>query len=171
MGVNGVSVDEHGGSRAISGVADRQMFLTLRRQAQAILVGSKTAATNDYGAFKPTPEIYVVTRSDELPPDSRLAREVKPAATVRPDLASLAALLADFRQRGLKNILCEGGVTLMSTLIEFDLLDELFITYRLRLLPHHRTPPGIAAPATNRRFELLSTKLIGDELLTHWRRN
>jgi riboflavin biosynthesis pyrimidine reductase len=148
------------------------MFLTLRRQAQAILVGSKTAATNDYGAFKPALEIYVVTRSDKLPPDSRLAREVKTAKTVRPDLASLAALLADFRQRGLKNILCEGGVTLMSTLIEFDLLDELFITYRLRLLPHHRTPPpGIAPPATNRRFELFSTKLIGDELLTHWRRN
>jgi len=171
MGVNGVSVDEHGGSREISGKADREMFLQLRREADAILVGSKTAATDDYGAFKPNLEIHVVTRAGHLPENSRLAREVKGAKTVAPDLANLAGLLADFRQRGLKSVLCEGGVTLMSTLIEFDLLDELFITYRMRLLPQRHALGGIEPPATNRRFTLVSQELVGDELLTRWERD
>ena len=183
--LNGSHLGATGSARDLSGPTDRAMFLAQRREADAILVGARTAATDDYGAIKfdqstrhartsrgqpPTPEIYVATNRYSLDPDTRLARENPETKLVRPDPAHLMALLLRLKQRGRNRVLCEGGPTLLTTMIDNDLIDDLLVTYQMQLCPQTEDFAR-ARPPTPRRFRLRAQQLVDTELLTHWVRD
>jgi len=118
------------------------------------------------------PQLAVVSNRANLDPESRLwTGEVKPllittatAATARADLAGVAEVvvcgdrevkldvaLEQLFARGLERVCCEGGPTLLSSLVSAGLLDELCLTSSPWLIgPGHRGLLGdqqLLAPA------------------------
>jgi riboflavin biosynthesis pyrimidine reductase len=183
--LNGSHIGATGNPRDLSGPADRTLFLQQRREADAIVIGAKTAATNDYGALKfdeqtrknrrdrgqlESPEIFVATRANKLDSQTRLAIENPQTRTVKPDRAHLMALLLDLRQRRLFRLLCEGGPTLLTTLVENDLIDDLIVTYQMQLCPLSEST-DFERPLMPRQLQLQAHQLVGNELLTHWVRH
>ena len=67
--------------------------------------------------------VIVYTGGDGTPPEVAAPLEV-----VRLEDPTPRAALADLRARGVRSLLCEGGPTLNSALLEAGVVDELFLT-------------------------------------------
>ena len=67
--------------------------------------------------------VIVYTGASGEPPDVDAPLEV-----VRLDDPEPRAVMADLRARGVRSLLCEGGPTLNSALLEAGVVDELFLT-------------------------------------------
>jgi riboflavin biosynthesis pyrimidine reductase len=67
--------------------------------------------------------VIVYTGADGEPPEVAAPLEV-----VRIDGPDPRAVMADLRARGVRSLLCEGGPTLNSALLEAGVVDELFLT-------------------------------------------
>jgi riboflavin biosynthesis pyrimidine reductase len=142
-------------SGGLGGMADRQVFGVLRSFADAVLVAAGTVRAEKYGPS--ALPLAIVTRSCDLDfdaplftaagarplvvtadaaPDDRLARAAEVAdvviageSTVDVDVALHA--LAD---RGIANLLVEGGPSLNGQLAAADRIDELCLTLSPRLV-------------------------------------
>jgi riboflavin biosynthesis pyrimidine reductase len=140
-------------SGGLSSTADHQLFLTLRKLCDVIVVGASTVRVEGYGPARGdgAAPIAVVSGSLDLDPESRFFAEavarplvltteeadadkiaalstvadVVKAGTVRVDLGSALDQLAE---RGLTKVLTEGGPALLAELIAVDRLDELCLT-------------------------------------------
>jgi riboflavin biosynthesis pyrimidine reductase len=150
--LDGVMRGAAGGSREISTPADQRWFAALRRQPDALLVGAQTIRAEDY---RPSRKVMaIVSGSLDLPPDLRMFAERSPehprpivfttarAARTPPDhLSRLADVVPcgedtvdlgvarrELVDRGLTRIQCEGGPSLLSTLMAMGLLDELLLS-------------------------------------------
>ncbi len=67
--------------------------------------------------------VVVYTHAEGTPPEVAAPLEV-----VRLEDPAPAAMMADLRARGVRSLLCEGGPTLNSALLEAGVVDELFLT-------------------------------------------
>lgn len=67
--------------------------------------------------------VIVYTRADGVPPQVAAPLEV-----VRLEDPTPVGMMADLRARGVRSLLCEGGPTLNSALLEAGVVDELFLT-------------------------------------------
>jgi riboflavin-specific deaminase-like protein len=67
--------------------------------------------------------VIVYTNADAVPP-----RVEAPLEVVRLEDPTPQAAMADLRSRGVRSLLCEGGPTLNSALLEAGVVDELFLT-------------------------------------------
>jgi riboflavin biosynthesis pyrimidine reductase len=129
-----------GRSGGLGGTADKEVFSTLRRLADVILVGAATVRTEGYHRpKKPGQRIAVVTRSADLDWSSDLFQSDAavvitvegtadlPVPTIRAgvDSVDLAGALA---QIDAEVVLCEGGPTLNGQLVVDDLVDEICLT-------------------------------------------
>jgi riboflavin biosynthesis pyrimidine reductase len=140
-------------SGGLSSAADRELFLTLRKLCDAILVGASTVRVEGYGPARGADPatIAVVTASLDLDPTSRFFTEavarpivvttedadgdkvatlanvadVVVAGTGRVDVGNALDQLAD---RGLTKVLTEGGPALLAGLVAADRLDDLCLT-------------------------------------------
>ena len=159
----------HGRSAPLGTPTDRMMFLGLREQVDAVLVGTNTLRIERYGRLIKDPErrlrrtqagraeepiACVVTRSGEVPLEAPLFSE--PAArivvfgpeqfelspcraeveVVRLDPGELTLTTALRRLRAayaVRSLLCEGGPTLFSALLQERLVDEMFLTLAPKL--------------------------------------
>ncbi|MCW2954564.1 MAG: bifunctional deaminase-reductase domain protein [Conexibacter sp.] len=154
-----------GRTAAIGDDGDTELFRRLRTQVDALLVGTRTLATERYGrvvrrpelravreaiGLAPDPPVAIVSRSGVLPyeiplfadPDSTVLVFTTPAApqppptaaTVRltrldPAALTLTTALRLLRsEHGVRALLCEGGPTLLGSLLHERLVDELFLT-------------------------------------------
>ncbi len=152
--LDGAATGDSGTSGSINNPADKQVFDTLRGLADAVLVGAGTARAEGYGpAACP---IVLVSRSGSVPETLRgvepgrvlmatrseaehldEARDLLGADHVlvtgshRIDLARLKAELVD---RGLRDLLCEGGPHLLHDLLAEGVVDELCATVTPRLV-------------------------------------
>jgi riboflavin biosynthesis pyrimidine reductase len=146
-----------GRSRGLGSRADKQVFGLLRGYPDALLVGAGTLRTEGYGALKKHnergayPRLVVVSGRLDLAPEHPALADapVRPILLTRtdaPDEAAtalapvadvvrvgekavdLAAGVAELHQRGLSQVLCEGGPTLFGALIAADLVDEVCLT-------------------------------------------
>ena len=156
LGVDGAAVVD-GGSRSLSGPADRLVFRTLRSVCDVVLVGAGTTKTEDYGSIRltddgaawrqaqelsPLPRVAVVSRSLDI--DERVFAGPRPivvtcsaadhsglAADVLvagEDDVDIAVALDALAAQGLRRILCEGGPTLLASIVDARRLDELCLT-------------------------------------------
>ncbi|WP_050949842.1 dihydrofolate reductase family protein [Gordonia effusa] len=182
-----------GRSGGLANAGDKLIFHVLRELADAIIVGARTAVTENYGA----PErglLILVSASLSIPVDyealsssrvvvvtsktadaARRAQLVDAGATIidgGETAVDLPALVDYCRERGHTSLLCEGGPSLFGSLLADDLVDELCLT----------TSPTLAGgvgsriahgpnPIDLRRVQL--DQLIGDDdgyLYARWTR-
>ena len=152
--LDGAATGDSGTSGSINNPADKVVFDTLRELADAVLVGAGTARAEGYGpAARP---IVVVSRSGSVPEKLRGAEpgrvmmatrseaehldeardllgadQVLVTGSHRIDLARVKAELVD---RGLRDLLCEGGPHLLHDLLAEGVVDELSATVTPRLV-------------------------------------
>ena len=100
--------------------ADREFFRSLRSQADLILVGGKTFMAEPYRQSSVPLAIYA--RRDLLANKSNPVGRV-----ISGEIGNVISKLQD-SFGGSPKILCEGGPTLISTLIQMELLDQLFLS-------------------------------------------
>ena len=100
--------------------ADREFFRSLRSQADLILVGGKTFIAEPYRQSSVPLAIYA--RSDLLAVKSNPVARI-----VSGEIGDVISKLRD-SFGGNPRILCEGGPTLISALIQMELLDQLFLS-------------------------------------------
>jgi len=146
--VDGAATGSGGRSGSINNPSDKRVFTTLRSLADAVLVGAGTARVEGYHPARVP--IVLVTRRGEVPERLRGAPEgsvllatcaSSPGlAEARDQLGGDAVLVAgvdevdlpdvldQLRQRGLVDLLCEGGPRLLGDLLRAGLVDELCVT-------------------------------------------
>lgn len=161
----------HGVSGPLSTPTDKLVFQVLRAHADVVLVGAGTARAEGYGPVElpepyqqwrvsagrsPNPALAILTRSGDVSVDGAIVLR-----------ASAAAGLDELAERGLLHVLCEGGPSLLGTLVQDGLLDELCCTTSPRLLG---TAPGIVQAELAAPVELTLGHLVELEgsLLLRW---
>ena len=146
--VDGAATGANGLTGTINNPADKRVFHLLRRMSDAIVVGAGTVRAEKYGpAMRP---LVVVSRRGHVPPGlgdaqsgSVLLATCEAAEGVeaaRQNLGSenvlvlgteavdLTLLRPQLAQRGMTNLLCEGGPRLLGDLLACALIDELCFT-------------------------------------------
>ncbi|WP_203336287.1 dihydrofolate reductase family protein [Nocardioides limicola] len=186
--VDGAVQGPDGLSRSINNEVDHRVFGLLRELADVVVVGAGTIRDEEY---RPNPKpLVVVSRSGRVPDSLRAGdlgqvvvatgadapflaetRELLGAdrtwllGDAAPDLTALRRALVD---RGLTQILCEGGPSLARDLLAAGLVDELCLTTVARLLAgdHLRLADGapVDVPLTLRQL------VVADDgtLLARW---
>ena len=152
--LDGAATGADGLSGTVNNKVDVDVFHALRELADAVLVGAGTAIAETYEASD-TPIIVVSGRGrvpDDLrdckPGSVRLATQADAPglAAARDELGEenvyvtgtsevdLPALLATLHEQGFRHLLCEGGPTLLASLLAADVVDELCHTITPKLL-------------------------------------
>lgn len=150
----------NGSAVGIGSAADHRLLFELRAEADAVLHGAGTVRADPLSARVPhdlaqqrtarglseQPLGAIITRSGNLPArhpyyDSTTIIYVTSQSTVPVDLPTVEvchvdtvrAVVADLGRRGVRRILCEGGPTLNSALLEARLIDEVYLTLAPKL--------------------------------------
>jgi len=135
------AVTVEGRSRGLQSPADLSVFRTLRSVCDAVIVGAGTLRSEDYGPVRLQPSaiswrayhgrsaqvpIVVVTRTGELGAGRVL--EGPTMVTGRDLPEELPAMVAALHGQGMTRLLCEGGPSLLTALLDAGLVDELCLT-------------------------------------------
>jgi len=121
-----------GTSKWISNETSRADVQTLRRQSDAILVGTNTVITDnphliprgDFPGYTSNP-MRIICGEQELPSDANIFDDAATTKVVKTrDLDLLIEKLNDF---GINQVLVEAGPTLASAMLDHCLMDELVI--------------------------------------------
>jgi 5-amino-6-(5-phosphoribosylamino)uracil reductase len=184
-----VAID--GRSGPLGSPADKAAFRALRTVSDAVVVGAGTARAEDYGPVRHseaaagwraahgrdaiTP-IVVVSRHGHLDPTARLLAgpvvlAVPEGVDVDVDVDVIRttdplALRQCLHERGWQRLLCEGGPTLLTSLLQAGAVDELCLTTAPTTIG---SGPRMLTDTTTSRFELRS--LVVDDpgvLLARW---
>jgi riboflavin-specific deaminase-like protein len=147
-----------GTATGIGSEYDRRLMKELRAEADVVLHGAGTVRADPLSArvtpdlveqrvargLSPQPLGAIVTRSGRLPADHpyyQSATVIYVLSDARVDIPrvevchmpDLRAVLDDLERRGTQRILCEGGPRLNASLLELDLVDELYVTVAPKL--------------------------------------
>jgi riboflavin biosynthesis pyrimidine reductase len=169
-----------GRSEGLSSPADKSAFRALRAVCDAIVVGAGTLRAEDYGPVRLQPSaiawrafhdrapevpIVVVSRTGDLGSGRVLEGPVLVTGRDLPEQPG--ELVAALHERGLTRLLCEGGPSLLTALLEAGVVDELCLTWSPSLVG--AGPRLVGALGVPVRLEL--TSLIHDDpgvLLGRW---
>ena len=121
-----------GTSQWISNEKSRSDVQLLRRQADAILVGTNTVITDDphltprgdFPEFTANP-LRVVCGEQEIPTTSKIFDNDAPTLHVKSK--DLAILVAELNKTGVNHVLVEAGPTLATAMLKQGLMDELVV--------------------------------------------
>jgi diaminohydroxyphosphoribosylaminopyrimidine deaminase/5-amino-6-(5-phosphoribosylamino)uracil reductase len=119
-----------GSSQWISNEKSRNDVQLLRRQADAILVGTNTVITDDphliprgdFPGFTANP-LRVVCGEQEIPTISKIFDNAAPTLQVKSK--DLGILVAELTKTGVNQVLVEAGPTLATAMLKQGLMDEL----------------------------------------------
>ncbi|OAR27367.1 riboflavin biosynthesis protein RibD [Streptomyces sp. ERV7] len=192
--LDGRTAAEDGSSRWITSAASRADVHRLRAEADAVVVGSGTARTDDphlavrgiEGAVQPL-RVVVDTEAKAVRPGARVLDDAAPtliAVAEDADTAHLAdtdvvrlprgatgldipALLAALHSRGVRSVLLEGGPALAGAFVAAGAVDKV-VGYLAPVLlgagPAALTGAGITTITEALRLELTETVRIGPDL-------
>jgi len=166
-----------GTSKWISNETSRTDVQMLRRQADAILVGTNTVITDDphliprgtftgYGANP----IRVICGEQELPTDSKVFDDA--AATLLVKSKDLEVLVEKLNELGLNHVFVEAGPTLGSAMLDGCLLDELIMYQAPTLLGTGKHFFSFDYPTTitdQMRMDHLSTVVLDGDVKSVYR--
>lgn len=168
---------------------DREVMRRLERRADAIMAGGRTVRASSFRWNPETPVRIVVTRSGEIPSESRFIREGttylatgtdSPARGDRvlrigTDGVDFAELLQKVRtELAIQRLLVAGGSELNAELLKLDLVDEVFWTIAPKI-KLGRDLPGYAGGEAFPRgsllaFDLIEHRAVGSEIFARYRR-
>jgi diaminohydroxyphosphoribosylaminopyrimidine deaminase/5-amino-6-(5-phosphoribosylamino)uracil reductase len=131
MSMDGRVAAEDGTSRWISGEPARAEVHRLRRQVDAIVVGRGTVladdprltARADDGTDLPRQPLRVVVGTGDIPPGSHILDDAAPTLHLRTH--EPAAVLTALAERGIVDVLLEGGPTLAGAFLAAGLVDRV----------------------------------------------
>lgn len=164
-----------GESRWITGPQARAHVHAMRAQHDAIMVGGQTARSdlpqlNVRGvavAFQPVRVVLSAQVLPNLPPEGSRHGPLWHLDAALPDaMTTLAA-------RGITRVFCEGGGRLAASLLAAGLVDQI-IGYTAGLAIGADGLPAIGPMGWNtlaeaRRFQLVETRPLGDDVMHRWR--
>jgi diaminohydroxyphosphoribosylaminopyrimidine deaminase/5-amino-6-(5-phosphoribosylamino)uracil reductase len=146
----------------------------MRAQSDAILVGMDTVLADDpelacrlAGLEGRSPKPFVLSRTRELPPNSKLA--TRGAEVLR---GGVTAALASLAARGVNRLMVEGGARTARSFIEAGIVDEI----HLFRSPREIGPQGVDALAgigvneVLKAFQLAQEEVLGADSLTVYER-
>jgi diaminohydroxyphosphoribosylaminopyrimidine deaminase/5-amino-6-(5-phosphoribosylamino)uracil reductase len=157
-----------GSSQWISNEKSRNDVQLLRRQADAILVGTNTVLTDDphliprgdFPGFTANP-LRVICGEQDLPPTSKIFDEA--ATTLLVKTKNLNDLVEELNKTGINHVLIEAGPTLATAMLKQGYLDELVMYQAPSLLGQGKSfVADFGATTIN---ELLALDLIASEVL------
>jgi diaminohydroxyphosphoribosylaminopyrimidine deaminase/5-amino-6-(5-phosphoribosylamino)uracil reductase len=169
--LDGKIADCEGNSKWITGADARNMVQSMRRSADAIMVGSATVIS-DNPSLLPRPDEgrspWRVIVGKTIPSNSTvLIDEAAEQTLVR--TGNLEEILKELaRDHGVMHVLCEGGGKLAAGLVEEGLVDEFFFFVAPKLmgadgLPNFAKYHGLISDVENLKFH--SVELVGNDVL------
>jgi diaminohydroxyphosphoribosylaminopyrimidine deaminase/5-amino-6-(5-phosphoribosylamino)uracil reductase len=172
--LDGRAAADDGTSQWITGPAARADVHLRRSQADAIVVGTGTAlsddpsltARRDDGTLYDAQPIPVVIGTSPVPADAAVHHHPRPPLFFATH--DLAVVLADLRERGVQRVFVEGGPTLAAAFLAAGLADELLVYIAPILLGGRRLAIGdIGVPTLPdaRRLAVSSLQPLGDDFL------
>jgi diaminohydroxyphosphoribosylaminopyrimidine deaminase / 5-amino-6-(5-phosphoribosylamino)uracil reductase len=162
-----------GSSQWISGPESRAATHAMRSRVDAILVGTGTVLADDpeLTARKPDGSYYPDQPLRVVVGERALSRELKifndQAETLELKTRSVVEVLSALQQRGIKQVLVEGGPQLMSNFFSYDLVDELLIFQAPLLLGGERVALaniGATNIAAAKRLEIKELARLGSDI-------
>jgi riboflavin biosynthesis pyrimidine reductase len=160
--VDGAATGDSGKSGSLNNAADKLVFDHLRSVADVVVVGAGTARAEGY---RPTDRpIVVVSRGTELP---ETLRGAAPGSVELSSLEDPIACRQSWVERGWTHILCEGGPSLLGTLLAAGVVDELCTT-TVPLLVGGEHPRITHGPAYDVPLRLHTLLEADGTLLARW---
>ncbi len=85
----------------------------------------------------------------------------------------LKSLVKELNAKGYKNVLVEGGPTLLGSFLKEELIDEVFLTIAPKIygskIPFTKTlVEGVLLPSNKFKLKLISVKIVQDELFLRY---
>lgn len=168
-----------GSSKWISGEESRRDAHLLRRDVDAILVGTGTVIADDpeltardqSGNYFDHQPLRVVMGERELPSDKRVFNEK--AETIQIRARNPQVVIQELNNRQVKHLLVEGGSKIASEFIRNNLVDEFIIYLAPVLLGGPRlaiNDLGIPSMAEAINLRITEQKLLGEDLFIRARR-
>ncbi len=136
----------NGSAVGIGSPADKHLMRELRAEADVVLHGAGTVRADPLSARVPaemvqirlsqglsaqplgyeSPTVIYVTSDHRVEVDSKVVEVCH--------IASIEEAIADLQRRGARRILCEGGPTLNTALLQAEKVDEIFLTIAPKIL-------------------------------------
>ncbi len=168
-----------GSSKWISGEQSRQDAHRLRRDVDAILVGTGTVMADDPeltardsgGNYFEHQPLRVVMGESSLPTEARVLNNK--AETIQIRARNPQVVLQELQERQVKHLLVEGGSKIASEFIRNNLVDEFIIYLAPLLLGGPRlaiNDLGIPSMSEAIKLRITEQKLLGDDLMIRARR-
>ncbi|MFM1994170.1 MAG: bifunctional diaminohydroxyphosphoribosylaminopyrimidine [Actinomycetota bacterium] len=168
-----------GSSKWISGEQSRQDAHQLRRDVDAILVGTGTVMADDPeltardsgGNYFEHQPLRVVMGESSLPTEARVLNNK--AETIQIRARNPQVVLQELQERQVKHLLVEGGSKIASEFIRNNLVDEFIIYLAPLLLGGPRlaiNDLGIPSMSEAIKLRITEQKLLGDDLMIRARR-
>ncbi|MFC5501480.1 pyrimidine reductase family protein [Lysinimonas soli] len=119
--------------------------------------------------FTDAPRRPIVITSSSAPGRDAFSRAAD-LVVAGEERVDLGLALSALRDRGLTRVLCEGGPSLFGSMLEADLVDDLFLTISPTLEAGNAVRIAHGPSAASRSMELVHVLRSGDELLLRYRR-
>ena len=158
MSLDGRICDFEGGARWISSEKSRRETGLLRNEVDAIMVGAETVRRDNPMLLphgRPNPDLVrvVVSRSGRLPKDAQVFSDGKNETLVFSDAEEAVRELG---RRGMKHVLCEGGMELAVSLAEAGLVDEWLTVLAPVVIGRRRIESAVRGRAVADALRLVS---------------
>lgn len=174
MTLDGYLADGKGRSQWITGAAARQWVQQQRLRADAVMVGAGTVRA-DHPSLQPHLEAapkkwrVLMDRSTPLDATDRDAYTLIASEDLNYDGKHLEKPLRELCNRGVNEVLCEGGGKLGAALLEQGLVDELLLFYAPKILGDTKGVRGLPiAPRTLTNalgFHVIERLTFGEDTL------
>jgi diaminohydroxyphosphoribosylaminopyrimidine deaminase/5-amino-6-(5-phosphoribosylamino)uracil reductase len=166
-----------GTSKWISNTTSRADVQTLRRQSDAILVGTNTVIADnphliprgDFAGYTQNP-IRIICGEQELPSDSLVFDDAARTEIVKSK--NLDLLIEKLNELGVNQVLVEAGPTLASAMLDHCLMDELVIYQAPSLLGSGKSFFNFGQESTienQLRMDHISTEVLAGDVKSIYR--
>jgi diaminohydroxyphosphoribosylaminopyrimidine deaminase/5-amino-6-(5-phosphoribosylamino)uracil reductase len=166
-----------GTSKWISNTTSRADVQTLRRQSDAILVGTNTVIADnphliprgDFAGYTQNP-IRIICGEQELPSDSLVFDDAARTEVVKSK--NLDLLVEKLNELGVNQVLVEAGPTLASAMLDHCLMDELVIYQAPSLLGSGKSFFNFGQESTienQLRMDHISTQVLAGDVKSIYR--